>query len=354
MRAPEAAQMFVVLPDYPSIELWKQNRLNKLAAGATEECKLAGTKACARVALTRYNIKAAAFKRLVSSMELQNAFMALLNYWEHVAWDEFIGSGGTPKEIRSGSPSIAPGLARRKRWWIRQGYKQLEIRRPQRQKELTNLRSPQNVLILWQNFSLERTSKTSKFRDLLIYALVNSSVPAPLTHRDVVQQIAEKSQIPIESLPAELSQPVFSRGRPIFGYAGNEFDKIADEYPNMQWWLSDIGLNMAIVKPPNPVSIPTFDELIGELTQVPAGTRIRTRHGKTNPVVQRIKKRTLELRKAGLDYSSICDRLASTERPPRAAWRDFSWPVAYKRHTSAVTKWLSEACADLPPQMRQG
>jgi hypothetical protein len=127
-EAGEAAEMFVSLPDFPRIQVWMQDRLNKLAAVATEECSHFGSKACARVALSRYNIKAAAFKRLVSTIELQNAFMTLLNYWEHVAWNDFTGIG-TPKEIRSGAPSIAPGLARRKRWWIRQGYKQIEARR---------------------------------------------------------------------------------------------------------------------------------------------------------------------------------------------------------------------------------
>jgi hypothetical protein len=123
--AVEAAEMFVSLPEYSGIQVWMQDRLNKLAAAATNECSLFGSKACARVALSRYNIKAAAFRRLVSDIKLQNAFMTLLNHWEDVAWSEFTGIG-TPKEIRSGAPSIAPGLARRKRWWIRQGYKQLE------------------------------------------------------------------------------------------------------------------------------------------------------------------------------------------------------------------------------------
>jgi hypothetical protein len=44
--ASEAADMFIALPDYPSIEFWKQDRLNKLEAAATEECNRAGTKAC--------------------------------------------------------------------------------------------------------------------------------------------------------------------------------------------------------------------------------------------------------------------------------------------------------------------
>jgi hypothetical protein len=77
-----------------------------------------------------------------------------------------------------------------------------------------------------------------------------------------------------------------------------------------------------------------------------SGIRKQRRRGKPDPVVARIKKKVRELRAAHLDYSSICERLGSSERPPRAKWRDLSWPVAYRKHKSAVTKWLSEACSD--------
>jgi hypothetical protein len=128
---------------------------------------------------------------------------------------------------------------------------------------LTKLRGLQCDPLLWQNFSYERTSKTSKFRDLLRYNFVSSSVPAHCTNRDAVRQIAREFHIPIESLPDDLNQPLLLRGQSIFGFAGDEIDKIAEDYVNMQWWLSDVGLNMAIVTPAKPVSISTFDELFG-------------------------------------------------------------------------------------------
>jgi hypothetical protein len=199
---------------------------------------------------------------------------------------------------------------------------------------------------IWGQFSYEKT-KTSKFRDLLVSSHVSLSIPGGRTNRDVVEEIAKASHIPIESLPDELNQPVDPGSQVIWGFAGNEFDKIADNYNNMQWWVSDVGLNMAIVNPasPNP-RIPTFDELVGGLYAELAEARKRPRRGNTNATVQRIKKRVRELRKQGLDYREICERLGTTERPPRATWRDRPWPVAHKHHTSAVTKWLSEACAE--------
>jgi hypothetical protein len=61
--------------------------------------------------------------------------------------------------------------------------------------------------------------------------------------------------------------------------------------------------------------------------------------------VAQLRLRVRKLRNDGLTHQEVCDRLGSAARPPRARWRDLPWPLAYKRHTSAVTKWLSEACS---------
>ena len=103
--------------------------------------------------------------------------------------------------------------------------------------------------LLWRRFSNEKTSETSKFHESL-KTHVSLTVPAPNTNRDVVEQIAKLVGIHIELLSDDLNQPVFSRGQSFFGFAGDEFDKIADNYDSLQWWLSDIGLNIAtIVRP---------------------------------------------------------------------------------------------------------
>lgn len=107
--------------------------------------------------------------------------------------------------------------------------------------------------LFWRNFSAERTSKTSKFKPCL-YMFANLSIPRNTSNRDAVERIAESCHIPIESLSDDLNKPVFLRGRPIFGYVGEQLGEIADDYDNMQWWLSDKGLNMAtIVDPPHPL-----------------------------------------------------------------------------------------------------
>jgi len=97
---------------------------------------------------------------------------------------------------------------------------------------------------LWTKFSGEKTSRDSTLLELLVWKFVSVSVPARSTNRDVVDQIVRESKIPVESLCAELNQPVYSRGQVIFGYAGDELDKIAGNYDNMRWGVSDAGLRM--------------------------------------------------------------------------------------------------------------
>lgn len=105
---------------------------------------------------------------------------------------------------------------------------------------------PRRRLLLWRRFDNEQSSKRSRFYESVLTRWVSLSISAKRTNRDVVEQIAQEAQIPIESLPGDLDQPIFPRGQVIFGYA---FDEIARIYANMQWGLSDAGLKMALVNP---------------------------------------------------------------------------------------------------------
>src|SRR5208283_2833213 len=109
---------------------------------------------------------------------------------------------------------------------------------------------------LWANFNFEKTSQKPKLREAL-FRLVNLSIPAQRSDRDVVEEIARASQIPIEFLCEELSQSVYPRGQLVLGYAGDELDKVTQNYQTVEWWVSDRGLNMTIVtrSPSNPNSL---------------------------------------------------------------------------------------------------
>lgn len=50
----------------------------------------------------------------------------------------------------------------------------------------------------------------------------------------------------------------------MLGFAGDEIDKIATQYEEMQWWISKKGLNMAVV-PRAMAKLSRFDEFAGKL-----------------------------------------------------------------------------------------
>jgi hypothetical protein len=115
---------------------------------------------------------------------------------------------------------------------------------------------------LWINFSQEKVAKTSKLFQMLVRNFVSLSIPAQRTDWDVVELIARETQIPIESLCEELSRAVYPRGQVIFDYAGDALDKIANNYDNMEWWVSDAGLNMAVSPALSGRRMRTLEELV--------------------------------------------------------------------------------------------
>jgi hypothetical protein len=108
----------------------------------------------------------------------------------------------------------------------------------------------------------------------LVYNHVSTSIVGGTTNRDLAEEIAREAGIPVESFPDALDKPVFSRGRVVFGYAGNEFDAIAKEYGDMEWWVSDNGLNIALVPQENRRPAPTFDELVSAV--LPRSNELQT------------------------------------------------------------------------------
>jgi hypothetical protein len=124
----------------------------------------------------------------------------------------------------------------------------------------------QALQLWWPRFDLDRCSDVPKTLHLMVESFVNCSVAGGSSNRDSVEEIARTASIPIniESLAEALAKPIRVRGGVRFGRLGDELDNIATNYPNMYWWMSDKGLNMAIVDP-NHVLPDPFEELAGAL-----------------------------------------------------------------------------------------
>jgi hypothetical protein len=84
--------------------------------------------------------------------------------------------------------------------------------------------------------------------ELISGNFVSYTVPAPASLRKIVEEIAEHSQkpIPVEFLAEALSEPVLSRGNVLFGSPGDCIDGIVANYNNLEWWISNKGLNVTV------------------------------------------------------------------------------------------------------------
>src|ERR1700731_5415603 len=113
----------------------------------------------------------------------------------------------------------------------------------------TELDGVRSTSIIWKRFNSKKTTATGGtklFRTAILENVVNCTVPAPCTDREVLEQIARQAKppIPIESLPDVLNETVHPRGRTLFGFCGNRIDQIACTYPAMRWRISKNGLHV--------------------------------------------------------------------------------------------------------------
>jgi hypothetical protein len=103
----------------------------------------------------------------------------------------------------------------------------------------------------WFRLIPERCTKNLATRKSFLSSFVALSIPAQTTHAEEIRMIAAGANIPfpIESLGDELDTGKVSRGHPYFKYLGDVVDEMAEIIPNMRWWLTEKGLNMAVVPP---------------------------------------------------------------------------------------------------------
>jgi hypothetical protein len=141
---------------------------------------------------------------------------------------------------------------------------------------------------LWTRFSSGLTTKSGGrklYRDSIINNFVSCSIVGPITHRDVILEIARQSHkaIPIDTLPNNLNASL--RGYVVFGFPGNYFDRIAKNYQGMHWWMSESGLNMRVLESMSS-NISPFDECAGKrmheawLQRLPNGRIPASEYGK--------------------------------------------------------------------------
>jgi hypothetical protein len=122
-----------------------------------------------------------------------------------------------------------------------------------------------HALQMWSRICPEKCSDIQKTVQLAS-SFVSCAIPGPHSHRDSLEIIARTAGLPfsIESLSEALAAPILPRGATHFTSLGRVLDQIASNYPDMFWWMSDGGLNMAFVNF-NQILPNRFDELAGTL-----------------------------------------------------------------------------------------
>jgi hypothetical protein len=105
---------------------------------------------------------------------------------------------------------------------------------------------------------------------------VSCTIKAKCSLADSIRAVAEKARhpIPIDQIPTVLCETILPRGQAVFGNPGDYFDRIAGNYDQLFWWITDKGLKMEVISSPE---VPeTFDEVAGRLM---ADARVRSKNG---------------------------------------------------------------------------
>jgi hypothetical protein len=192
--------------------------------------------------------------------------------------------------------------------------------------------------LFWRRFDATKTRALGGlklFRTTILNSVINYTVPATCTDRDVIEQIARQAsiQIPIESLACELEQKMHVRGMTCFGFPGDYFDRIARNYDQMHWWVSKNGLNMEAAAI---VSLSPFDALAGKLM-----LEARPLRGKTGRLaLEQYRMIAVQLDEAGLKPR---EHLEGKSRRQLADWN--------QKHPRKAVRTFQEALSGKIPNL---
>jgi len=197
----------------------------------------------------------------------------------------------------------------------------------------------------WGRFMPERSTNNPETRKLLVSNHVSVPVPGSITHREAVTRIVSAAKFPvaIEALPDELDTPTSVRGSAQFGFQGNLVNEIAEDFPNMRWWISEKGLNIAIVPPDE--MLPHFDWLAGSLC-VKFWKDGKLSKTDLEQIAKELDAKAPEMKGDFLDRFEPAARKTIggyNQREPKVAIRNFEQAVNHPRYAYLVRRLLYRA-----------
>jgi hypothetical protein len=125
---------------------------------------------------------------------------------------------------------------------------------------------PAQSRLFWKYFDLRQTTEAAGDYRILVNNLVNLTIPAGSTKREMLERIALGASRPfaIDSVSELPDGERLIRGCVISGHAGDEIDKIVHRYLGQCWWMSKNGLVVGVA-PSEIGPLSKFDGLAGNL-----------------------------------------------------------------------------------------
>jgi hypothetical protein len=194
---------------------------------------------------------------------------------------------------------------------------------------------------MWGAFNKSRSAQGKQlFLEQILDNIGNLSVPAGSSHFTLIEELAARAQprIAIEGLSEELKRTTFPRGNTVWEFVGNILDQIVRNYPDLEWWISEKGLNIGAKLPPKS-SLSKFDELAGRLL-----AEARKRHaGKYLPRAE-YGAIARALDEAGM---KPLDHIAGRARQQLADWYKMHPRSAFKTFEVALNKGKQREFAEI-------
>ena len=122
--------------DFPRIQVQMRDRLQEAERNAPAAARVYGSQARLKYVLQRFDIRAQTWLELVSDIAMQNAFMAIVESFVPMAWAEYTGASlEVLHPVSAEAEANLESIHARVPHWIGEGYKRLEQRRDELNRE---------------------------------------------------------------------------------------------------------------------------------------------------------------------------------------------------------------------------
>jgi hypothetical protein len=183
-QVASAVSFFESHRDFPSVQVEIHDRTNELALSVTRDAQTPGTDARMNHLVTLFDVMAAAYLRLVSSLEAQKAYAVILAQLMRQTWEQYTGH---PFDLLPpyNAERVAP-IQARVRHWTNEGFRRIASNRLDAQPVFARdpeVTTPHRFLVAL-SFPGEHRRKVESIAQLLAAKLTRERVLYDAWHRE--------------------------------------------------------------------------------------------------------------------------------------------------------------------------